>query len=322
VTLKPTGHEFNPAITEHEVQGHNIKVPEDDGWITRVLFEQSSSPDLNHRIVVTQQKPPIMRGMRPFTRDVGRMSYHPETGRVEGIQTHDNFQRMGVATGMWNLAKQLHKQIGIVRPQHSENQFAEGAAWARSVGKVMEDEARERKIQQVNGEVPTGVAVMAFVHPQDAEEIALPGGEAPRQLHVTLGYLKQPAAEYTDSQRQQLITKLATAARLFPVTADSFATATFNPDSDERDPCAVLLVQSKELSDAHEAVAKTLGAMQSDTFPVWIPHVALKYDTTNIPVEHASRKIRLDRLILGWGPDAYDCATGANIEEGNEATSG
>lgn len=64
-------------------------------------------------------------------RQVGSMSWHPETGRVEGISTEGKFKRQGVATAMWHTAHQLAAQHGIAAPVHSETQTDEGAAWAR-----------------------------------------------------------------------------------------------------------------------------------------------------------------------------------------------
>lgn len=130
LSLTPTGNDFNKHITEHQVDGHGFSVPEEEGWTTKVRFQQSDHPDLNHRIWVYQEHPPVIKGFDPFRKDVGWMSYHPDTGRVEGIQTHENFARRGVATGMWNLAKQLHEQIGTVQPAHSETQTSDGEAWA------------------------------------------------------------------------------------------------------------------------------------------------------------------------------------------------
>lgn len=129
LTLHPTGRAFNRHIDEFDVRGHQISVPEEEGWSTRVRFERSSHPDLNHRIVVTQERPAPLQGT--FGRDVGRMSYHSETGRVEGIQTHENFARRGIATGMWDLAKRLHEQYGTVALMHSKTQTPEGRAWAQ-----------------------------------------------------------------------------------------------------------------------------------------------------------------------------------------------
>lgn len=136
IRLEPTGADYNRHITEYDVQGHGISLPEEDGFKTQVRFEKSDHPDLNHRIIITQQHPPVIPGGRTFGKDVGRMSYHPETGRVEGIQTHDAFARKGVATGMWNLAKQLHEQHGTVAPAHSETQTPDGKAWASTVASL------------------------------------------------------------------------------------------------------------------------------------------------------------------------------------------
>lgn len=153
---------------------------------------------------------------------------------------------------------------------------------------------------------PTGVAVMAALAADDAARLAVAGGEAPDQMHVTLGYLGQPATSYTPEQRQSLIDALTlTAATVLPFTADAFATAHFNPEDEEREPCAVVLVQSDDLAAAHDAICGAIeqaGLDLSTTFPIWVPHVTVAYnaDPSVIPEGVVGGPLAFDRIDIGW----------------------
>lgn len=180
LSLTPTGNDFNKHITEHQVDGHGFSVPEEEGWTTKVRFQQSDHPDLNHRIWVYQEHPPAIKGFDPFRKDVGWMSYHPDTGRVEGIQTHENFARRGVATGMWNLAKQLHEQIGTVQPAHSETQTVDGKAWAEKTAVLGYGEFMEVLRGAKYGLQATASSGMKWYHGSPTRfDRFNPGGAAP-----------------------------------------------------------------------------------------------------------------------------------------------
>jgi hypothetical protein len=153
----------------------------------------------------------------------------------------------------------------------------------------------------------SGVAIMGYLSPDTAAPLAQDGGIPADDLHVTLGYLAQDADQYDDTYREQLLTSLAGVSPL-PADADVFATAVFNPNSDEREPCQVLLVQGDQLAALHDAVTAIVGDQASTTFPTWIPHVALSYDTD--PEDHpdpqlASGTVTIDRLVVGWGDQEY-----------------
>jgi hypothetical protein len=156
-------------------------------------------------------------------------------------------------------------------------------------------------------DAPTGVAVMAMLSAADAATLAQPGGEAPEDLHCTLGYLAKDAVEYSDDVKAGLVEALAS-AWTGPVPAKAFATAVFNASDPEREPCSVLLVQSDELAAAHQGISDAIGGLASTTFPVWIPHTALVYNAAKpLPPELAAgQTLTYDRLILAWGADHID----------------
>lgn len=159
--------------------------------------------------------------------------------------------------------------------------------------------------QTVNGDVVTGAAVLLMLSAADAARLAVDGGEAPEQMHVTVGYLADPAASYSDDVQASILDGLAPLADMLPVSADAFATAHFNPEDDDRDPCAVVLVQSDDLASIHDGVSDAIASMASTTFPIWIPHLTVAYnaDPSVIPMGVVGGQLTFDRLVLGWGPD-------------------
>lgn len=156
----------------------------------------------------------------------------------------------------------------------------------------------------------TGVAVMAFLAEPDAKRLAIPGGEPVDNLHVTLGYLAEPAAEVGSGTRSFLNLMLKSLnKRYMPLVANVFATARFNYNNaadDEHPPCTVLLVQSTELADLHNnvqtAVYLTPLVNNDETFPIWVPHITLGYNIDPAKLPDAG-PVTFDRLGVGYGGD-------------------
>jgi hypothetical protein len=168
----------------------------------------------------------------------------------------------------------------------------------------------------------TGAVGMLYVHPDDAVRLAVDGGEPAADLHVTLFYLDRPADDYTAEDRAGLELKLGDvlADRPLPVTADGYATAHFNPDSAERDPAAVILVQSQELADLHDAADRVIEQMigpQNPTFPIFVPHVTLAYNVgPEVIGADSLGPIRFDRLVMAWGETQTDISPSDPIADG------
>jgi 2'-5' RNA ligase len=82
-------------------------------------------------------------------------------------------------------------------------------------------------------EVHTGAMIALVPTDADAARLALEGGEVAEQLHTTLFVLGK-AADWTDEQRGDLISRIARAATyLEPINARIFGAAQWNPTSDE-----------------------------------------------------------------------------------------
>ncbi len=156
----------------------------------------------------------------------------------------------------------------------------------------------------------TGAAVLLMLSAADGERLAVDGGEPAATLHTTVGYLARPVTDYSDTEQVEIVRALreVVADTAWPVTADAFGTAHLNPDDDERDPCAVLLVQSTELASVHDAVTAALGEESSTVFPVWVPHIALAYNTdpSALPDGITADPLTFDRLVLSWAGEQID----------------
>lgn len=68
---------------------------------------------------------------------VGTIQWHPKTGDVNWVRTHQDYRGLGVATTMWEKANKLSADTGIKAPKHSKHRTEEGEAWAKQVGGEM-----------------------------------------------------------------------------------------------------------------------------------------------------------------------------------------
>lgn len=127
-------------------------------------------------------------------------------------------------------------------------------------------------------DIPTGAMVALVPTAEHAARLAIEGGEAAGELHLTLCYLGDAVdigddawAELTDAMR-------ALAGQWQTVDAEAFAVAEFNPLGDE--PCTVLLCSGADLAEFYETVLADVTEVMplpEDTHAPWIPHVTLAY---------------------------------------------
>lgn len=71
---------------------------------------------------------------KPTHNVVGTIQWHPKTGEVNWVRTHQDYRGLGVATTLWEKAKKLSADTGIKEPKHSKHRTEEGEAWAKKVG--------------------------------------------------------------------------------------------------------------------------------------------------------------------------------------------
>lgn len=141
---------------------------------------------------------------------------------------------------------------------------------------------------------------------EDAARLAVEGGEPVDELHCTLAYLGE-ADEWSDEQMDAVRAAVAELAPSGPVLGEVWGHALFNPNSPDRDPCAVYLVGADGLSDLRQAV---VGAgMDSGPVPEqhdpFVPHVTGGY---GLPVTNLTETgpIRFDRIRIAFGGQYED----------------
>ena len=168
-------------------------------------------------------------------------------------------------------------------------------------------------------------AMIALVPSEaDIARLAVQGGEAPDQLHLTLLYLGN-AVDLEDVDRQRLLGWAETfAAGWDAIGAEAFASAWFNPTGDE--PCLVMLHSGPDLAEFYETVladVSELVDLPEDLHAPWIPHTtliytaddAMQYSDTFVDVgRERVGPVTFDRLRLAFGGEVTDFGLGFTIE--------
>ncbi|MGY4103420.1 2'-5' RNA ligase family protein [Nocardia sp. R16R-3T] len=152
----------------------------------------------------------------------------------------------------------------------------------------------------------TGAMIALVPAAEDAARLAVEGGEPVDELHCTLAYLGE-AAEWSDEQIDAVRAAVTELAPSGPVLGEVWGHALFNPNSPDKDPCAVYLVGADGLSDFRQAI---LGACL-DSGPVpeqhdgFIPHVTGGY---GLPVTDLTETgpIRFDRIRIAFAGQYED----------------
>ena len=169
------------------------------------------------------------------------------------------------------------------------------------------------------------IALMPTV--EDAERLAIEGGEAVEDLHLTLYFLGDDGNAWTEDQRAELIGNLrALAASQLgaPITGFAFGANHWNPNSDS--PSWVWAVGDDRDRDENAptlADAKTVATMAlEDTherpdIPVqhspWVPHVCAAYSDELdliIALEERLGPITFDRVRVAFAGDHADIPLG------------
>lgn len=165
-------------------------------------------------------------------------------------------------------------------------------------------------------EVHTGAMVALVPSEEDAQRLAVEGGEPADQLHVTLAYLGS-AAEIQAEVQQAIIRRLRALVEdairpdyELPLVVDGFAVSMFNPpgsehpDGKDRDPCVVLGLSGSDLESVRDMTVDTVrevfteaGLEMPEQYTPWAAHVTLQY--TEDPG-------RVEELMDRAGPVTFD----------------
>lgn len=177
-------------------------------------------------------------------------------------------------------------------------------------------------------EVHTGAMVALRPSAEDAERLAVEGGESADQLHTTLAYLGDASGISAEAREQIIDAVFDLAEGKPPLTVEGFAVSAFNPgDTNDRDPCIVLGLSGEGLDKVHSDVAESLVNLQAEpagfTLPdqhaPWQPHVTLIYtDDVSMVEQMADRvgPITFDAIRVAFAGEVFDIPLGA--PEGGE----
>ncbi|WP_433731025.1 phage protease [Actinoplanes sp. CA-051413] len=161
-------------------------------------------------------------------------------------------------------------------------------------------------------EIHTGAMVALIPTVEDAERLAVDGGEPADQLHVTLAYFGE-AADLGSTGQQDIIDKVSSAANGLPVIpADVFSVNAFNPGEAEpdRDTCLVYGLSGDMLDAVHDLIDEALwGAPIPVQHRPWVAHLTAVYtDDLGKIADLAGRMgpVRFDRLRLAFGGQHVD----------------
>lgn len=157
-------------------------------------------------------------------------------------------------------------------------------------------------IVAAGADVMTGAMIALRPSIEDAERIALPGGEDVNQLHCTLWYLGD-AVNYDDVLRNQIIHVVSQIAiDQISISTTGFGAAFWNPDSDN--PSLVMNISGSGPAEVREEINRHLEELWAYTgcLPVqhspYVQHVCLAYGK---PDEN-----RMDEALARLGPITFD----------------
>ncbi|MFH8805231.1 hypothetical protein ACH4F6_37775 [Streptomyces sp. NPDC017936] len=165
-----------------------------------------------------------------------------------------------------------------------------------------------------DGSHTQGCMIALMPTPEDAERLAIPGGEPAEELHCTLFYLGKTDA-HDDDARTALVEEVRRLVReLPPVTSNVFGAAHWNGNSDEPSwvwsvgdmPDGVSLAAAHEM--AEEAVWATALDVPAQHTP-WVAHICAAYssDPALLPgLEDQLGPVTFDRVRVSFGDEDHD----------------
>lgn len=161
----------------------------------------------------------------------------------------------------------------------------------------------------------TGGMIALIPREDDAAALAVPRGDKPEEMHLTLVYLGSDVSTMDNRQRNAIAAAAANVAVMLPpVETRVFGHATFNPDSHgDREPCAVYLIgYSPVLGPLRAELSQFGGDDQQEPF---IAHVTAGYGVNQNKLSFTGSVI-FDRLRVALGGDHYDFPLGEPMQKG------
>lgn len=151
---------------------------------------------------------------------------------------------------------------------------------------------------------------------QDAQRLAVPGGEPADELHLTLAFLGA-AADIAAETQQAILDAMGRCAQALSqsgaeLSGDAFSVSAFNPADAERETAIVLGLGGEQLATVQVAVTAALGEVFTapDQYLPWAAHITLQYSDDLALVEaYADRTgapVTFDRLRVAFAGVATD----------------
>ena len=75
-----------------------------------------------------------VRARHPEDSDAGHLYWHPKTGEIKDVLVGDDHQGKGLATRMYEVAKDTAETNALPTPKHSKSRTRSGDSWAKKVG--------------------------------------------------------------------------------------------------------------------------------------------------------------------------------------------
>lgn len=181
-----------------------------------------------------------------------------------------------------------------------------------------------------DGSHTSGAMIALMPTAEDAERLAIEGGEDAEQLHLTLHYLGN-GADFSEEARQSVIDAITDVLPHYvnaPVTAKAFGAAHWNGNSDE--PCWVWSVGDapetpRMLGMLHGATSMALeeGLHEGIDHPElpqphtpYVPHICAAYSDELdliIALEERLGAVTFDRIRLAFAGDHTDIPLGGSV---------
>ena len=169
------------------------------------------------------------------------------------------------------------------------------AAWDFETNWFKEADAEQAK--------STGGMLALYPTQDDALSLAIPGGEPPEDMHVTLVYFGEDVSDSPGADQDIGRAIQGISDQFSVITARVFGHAVFNPDGAEgREPCAVyLLGSSQDLDDLHKQLENAVSEVWdcSEQHAPWIPHITAGYSAGPDSLGFTG-DVQFDRIGLNW----------------------
>jgi 2'-5' RNA ligase len=175
-----------------------------------------------------------------------------------------------------------------------------------------------------------GAMIALMPTPEDAERLAIEGGEAAEDLHLTLYFLGDDGTAWTEDQRNELIgnlRSLASAVPAGPVTGFAFGANHWNPNSDspswvwavgddrDRPEGTPSLLSAKSVATVALETSHNLPELPVQHSP-WVPHICAAYSDELdliIALEERLGPVTFDRIRVAFAGDHTDIPLGETV---------